>query len=104
MIRRHLIVGIALWAGLAKSAPAQTTDTERAAARDVVREIEALQARIGPTQLAQRLAGRKDADRDRLLARVDQLWLAGMCDLSDHIGKNPEVGFQEFKAVDTLTA
>jgi amidohydrolase len=85
-------------------AQAQTTETERAAARDVVRQIDALQARINPTQLAQRMAGKKDQERDRILQRVEEMWLSGMRDLSDHIGKNPEVGFKEYKAVDTLTA
>jgi len=104
MIRHHLMIATTLVLGVSSLASAQTTDTERAAARDVVQQIESLQTRINPTQLALRMAGRKDADRDRLLQRVDQLWLEGMRDLSDHIGKNPEVGFKEFKAVDTLTA
>jgi len=91
---------------LASAAPlaAQTTETERAAAREVVQQIDALQARINPMQMAQRMAAKKDQDRDRLLQRIDELWLGGLRDLSDHIGKNPEVGFKEYKAVDTLTA
>ena len=98
--------GIVFAAALLGTSPAsaQTTETERNAAREVVQQIEALQTRINPTQAAQRMAGKKDADRDRLLQRVDEMWLSGMRDLSDHIGKNPEVGFKEFKAVDTLTA
>lgn len=89
---------------LGGSLVAQTTETERAAARDVVRRIEELQARLKPTELAQRMASRRDADRERIFQRVEELWAGSMRDLSDWIGKNPEVGFQEFKAVDTLTA
>lgn len=95
------------WAAAAASPgplAAQTTPAERAAARDIVRQIDELQARINPTALAQRMAGRRDADRDRVLQRVEELWIGGMRDLSDHIGRNPEVGWQEYRAVDTLTA
>ena len=81
----------------------QTTPTERTAARDVVRQIDALQARLAPTRAAGAMAGRRDGDRDRVLQRVEDLWLGGMRTLSDHIGRNPEVGFEEVQAVDTLT-
>jgi amidohydrolase len=88
---------------LPASAAAQTTPTERAAARHVVERIDALQARLKPTEAAQRMAARRDADRDELLQRVEDLWMGEFQDLSDHIGRNPEVGWQEYAAVDTLT-
>ena len=80
----------------------QTTPTERAAARDVVRQIDELQARIDPTRAAKAMAEGRDADRDRVLQQVEDLWLGGMRALSDHIGRNPEIGFEEVQAVDTL--
>lgn len=89
---------------VAPSALAQTTPTQRAAARDVVRQIEALQARLQPATRGRAMAQRRDQDRDRLLARIDQLWSTEMRDLSDHIGRHPEVGWKEFATVDTLTA
>lgn len=82
----------------------QTTPTERAAAAEILREIEALQTRLKPTDLARRLATKNDPDRDRLLSRVQTLWATSLQDVSDWIGRNPEVGWVEFKAVDTLTA
>lgn len=82
---------------------AQTTPTERAAAREVLREIESLQERLKPLEMGRRLAGRRDRDRDALFARIEELWTSEMQDLSDHIGRNPEVGFQEYESVDTLT-
>lgn len=88
---------------LAVPAQGQTTQTERAAASDILRQIGELQDRLQPTRLARGLAGRQDERRDQLFQRVEDLWLSGMQDLSDHIGRNPEVGFQEFAAVDTLT-
>lgn len=83
---------------------AQTTATERAAAREIVREIDQLQARLSPAAAARRMVAARDPRRDRLLKRVETLWLAGLRDLSDHIGRNPEVGWQEFRTVDTLLA
>jgi amidohydrolase len=82
---------------------AQTTVTERAAARDIVRQIDELQARLDPTGRARELAGRNDADRDALVRRTTELWESEMQALSDFIGHNPEVGWEEFLAVDTLT-
>jgi len=104
-MRRIWVVGW-LAAGLpaaARTAPAQTTDTERAAAREVVQQIESLQARLKPAEAGRRMAAKKDADRDRLFQRIDQLWAGQMQSLSDYIGEHPEVGFKEFKSVDTLT-
>jgi amidohydrolase len=68
----------------------------------VLEQIDQLQARLRPAELGTRLATRKDPDRDRLVARVAALWQEGMEGLSDHIGKHPEVGWQEFRSVDTL--
>lgn len=82
---------------------AQTTPTEREAAADILKQIDALQAKIAPTAQAKRLVAAGGADRDRILARVEQLWSSQFRALSDHIGRNPEVGFKEFKSVDTLT-
>ena len=83
---------------------AQTTETERAAARDIIRQIDELQARLNPTDLAEELARRPDALRDGLVRRTAELWESEMQALSDFIGHNPEVGWEEFLAVDTLTS
>ncbi len=95
-----------LFLALAVATPAfaQTTPTERAAASDILEQIDALQARIRPTETAQRLAGRADAERDRMMERVSELWADEMMALSDYIGDNPEVGWAEFESVDTLAA
>src|SRR3990172_10113268 len=105
-MRRIWVVGW-LAAGLpaaARTASAQTTDTERSAAREVVQQIDALQARLKPTEAGRRMAEKKDADRDRLFQRIDQLWTGEMQSLSDYIGKHPGGGFKEYKSVDTLTS
>ncbi len=96
---------LALWAlGSTVPAAAQTTPTERAAARDVIASIETLQEELRPHELARRLAERPDARRDRILERVEEIWGGPMVELSDHIGRNPEVGFEEYETVDTLAA
>lgn len=104
MRRLHPPLLAAVTVLLAFPATAQTTDTERAAARDILAEIEALQERLDPTAAAQALAGRRDGTRDALVARTREIWTSEMQDLSDWIGRNPEVGWVEHQAVDTLTA
>ena len=79
-------------------APAQTTQAERAAAGDVVRDIDALQARLAPTKLAERLVAAKNPDRDRLMARAGAIWDGEMVGLSDWIGKHPGVGVNVFSS------
>jgi amidohydrolase len=83
---------------------AQTTATERTAAGSVLRDIDALEVRLAPTKLAERLATATNPDKQRLLAKTAELWDGGLQSLSDWIGKHPEVGWKEVKAVDTLTA
>ena len=82
----------------------QTTDTERAAARGILAEINDLQLQLDPVGMAKRLAGRTDTERDAIVSRTTELWLDEMQDLSDFIGHNPEVAWEEFLAVDTLTS
>ncbi len=84
-------------------ANAQATDTEREAAAGILRQIDSLEARLKPTENAQRLAARNDPARDRVLARVATVWNSELQGVSDWIGHHPEVGWHEFQAVDTLT-
>jgi amidohydrolase len=87
---------------LAGHASAQTTPTERSAAGDVLHQIDALQVKLAPEKLGARLAGRADASRERVLARAARLWDGSMQELSDDLGRHPEVGWKEFRSVDTL--
>ena len=101
VLRRLVLVAFLL---LPLPLTGQTTDTQRAAARDILRQIDELQARLQPTRNAQELAGRDDAARDAVVARTAEIWSSEMQSLSDYIGHNPEVGWEEHVAVDTLTA
>ena len=87
----------------AATAAAQTTATERTAGKAVLDSIERLQTKLSPTKVAAALAAKPDADRDKVMSRVEATWNGSMQALSDWIGHNPEVGFKEFKAADTLT-
>ena len=102
-MRRH-VTAAALATALATPLAAQTTATERAAAAGVVERIDALQAELAPTEMAERLVAQQAGAKEALLERVEFLWRDGLGAVSDHIGHNPEVGFQEHEAVDTLTA
>src|SRR5437762_13915621 len=99
MSRAVSIVAVALTA-ITTSVCAQTTDTEREAASSILRRIDSLEARLKPTDMAQRLATRTDPARDRVLARVAALWSGELQSVSDWIGHHPEVGWHEFQAVD----
>lgn len=103
MARTALLTAMLILAA-AWAARAQTTPTERDAAREVVRRIDELQARLQPARTGEALARKRDASRDRILRRVEELWTRSLQALSDHIGRNPEVGWKEYQAVDTLTA
>ncbi|MDH5588995.1 MAG: amidohydrolase [Gemmatimonadota bacterium] len=81
----------------------QTTPTERAAAAPVVAAIEALEADIQPARLAARVAGRGGAAKQSVIQAVESIWYDRLLALSDHIGRNPEHGFEEFQTVDTLS-
>ena len=82
---------------------AQTTPVERKAARAIITKIQALQEKIRPAETGRKLAKSKDRRRDKILKRVESLWETQLRDLSDYIGRNPEIGFQEYGTVDTLT-
>jgi amidohydrolase len=83
-------------------AAGQTTPTERAAAADVLTQIEALEARIDPAALGARMAARSDAGRDAVMEAAGRWWDSDGRALSDYIGHNPEVGWEEFASVDTI--
>jgi amidohydrolase len=100
----HIVLPVLVVIVSARQALAQSTDFERQAAAHVLLRIDSLERRLDPAGTAQRLANRKDAARDKALARAAEVWDSRMQSLSDWIGHHPEVGWHEFQAVDTLTA
>jgi amidohydrolase len=83
--------------------PAQETPTEREAARDVIKQINALGPALGVPAMVAKLTA-ADKGRDDVLARVKQLMQSELLPMSDWITQHPEIGFQETQAVAKLTA
>lgn len=103
-MHRAVVLTAVMLCAVTATSFAQTTDTEREAAADILKQIDSLEARLRPTETAQRLASRADAARDRMLGRVADFWNGDLQGLADWIGHHPEVGWHEFQAFDTLTA
>lgn len=102
-----LLAGVAallMMAAIPGRAGAQATSLERRAAGPILDRLDSLQAELEPTRTARTLAEADDPARDRVLARAEELWTGGLRDLSDWIGRHPEVGFEEHRAADTLSA
>jgi hypothetical protein len=96
------LTGMALML-MASWSAAQETPTEREAARDVVKEINALGGSLGVPAMVAKLTS-ADIGRDDVLARVKQLMRTELLPMSDWITQHPEIGFQETQAVAKLTA
>jgi amidohydrolase len=84
------------------SAAAQETPTQRTAAAEVLARLEALQTRIDAAGLARRLTTARSATRDAVVERARELWVAELQAMSDTITRDPEIGFQEQRAVERL--
>lgn len=98
---RFVIVPLAA-ALLAAPAHAQETETERAAARDVIAKMDSLERSLDVPKLVARLTGPNPA-RDRVVARARTLMATELLALSDDITRHPEIGFQETRSVAKLT-
>jgi amidohydrolase len=101
-MRKICLTGIVLMLVAIRGA-AQETPTEREAARDVVKEINALGGSLGVPAMVAKLTS-ADKGRDDVLARVKQLMQTELLSMSDWITQHPEIGFQETQAVARLTA
>ncbi len=87
---------------MAASLFAQETPTERQAAHDVLAKMDALERSLAIPALVARLTA-PNRERDEVVARAKQLMDAEMLTLSDEITRDPEIGFQEQRAVQKLT-
>ena len=83
-------------------AAAQDTPTEKEAARDVLRQMAELEKQLDIPGLVKQLTG-PDAGRDKVVARAKELMETELLKLGDEITKDPEIGFQETRAVERLT-
>src|SRR3954467_715490 len=82
---------------------AQDTATERAAARDVIKKMTALEQSLDVPALVSKLTAANDA-RDRVMARAKELMDTELLAMADDIATHPEIGFEETRSVQKLTA
>jgi len=81
---------------------AQETDTERAAARDVLKKMAALQQSLDVPGWVAKLTAANPA-RDEVVARAHDLMGKELLALADDIATHPEIGFEEKRSVQKLT-
>ena len=85
------------------TALAQDTPTEREAAHDVVRKMGDLEKSLDVPSLVAKLTA-PNAAREQAAARARELMEKELLGLADDITKHPEIGFQETRSVEKLTA
>ena len=81
---------------------AQDTPTEREAAREVLKQMAALEQSLDVPALVTRLTG-PNAARDQVVARARELMDKELLVLADDIATHPEIGFEEKRSVGKLT-
>ncbi|MEY4608715.1 MAG: hypothetical protein RL625_932 [Gemmatimonadota bacterium] len=100
--RRSPLRSLLLAVVVAGTATAQETATQRTAAADVLVRLEALHTRIDAAGLARRLTTARSTTRDAVVERARELWVTELQAMSDTITRDPEIGFQERRAVERL--
>ncbi len=93
VIAALLVPGLAL---------AQETPTERVAARDVLKKMDALEQSLDVPGIVAKLTG-PNAARDQVVARAKELMDTDLLAMADDIATHPEIGFQEKRSVKILT-
>lgn len=106
MLRRLLLWVLAVTGSIAVLPPAdvlraQDTPTERAAAKDVLRKMDALHQQLDVPGVVARLSG-TNAARDEVAARAKALLESELLAMSDDITRHPEVGWKEERSVRLL--
>src|SRR3954452_7883076 len=80
---------------------AQDTPTERDAARDVLKKMDALEQSLDIPGIVARLTA-PSADRDRVVARAKELMDKDLLAMADDIATHPEIGFEEKRSIGKL--
>src|SRR5919197_4613254 len=84
------------------AAHAQETETERAAARDVLKKMAALEESLDVPGIVAKLTA-PNAERDGVVARAKELMDKELLAMADDIATHPEIGFQETRSIGKLT-
>jgi amidohydrolase len=88
---------------LAATTIIQDTPTEREAAHDVIRKMGELEKSLDVPSLVTKLTA-PNAAREQAAARARELMEKELLALADDITKHPEIGFEETRSVEKLTA
>ena len=80
---------------------AQETDTERTAARDVLRKMADLEHSLDVPALVSRLTA-ANPKRDAVVARAKELLDTELLAMADDIATHPEIGFEEKRSVEKI--
>ena len=86
---------------LAAPSFAQETDTEKAAARDVLRKMEVLESSLDVPAMVAKLTG-PNPERDAVVARAKELMDKELLAMGDDIATHPEIGFEEKRSTAKL--
>jgi len=86
---------------LATSLCAQETPTERDAARDVIKKMDALEKSFDVDKWVAHFSA-PDPARDQVTARAKELMDSELIAMGDDITRHPEIGFQETRSVGIL--
>jgi amidohydrolase len=81
---------------------AQETDTEKAAARDVIKKMGDLEQSLDVPGLVAKLTG-PNAARDAVVSRTKELMEKELLAMADDIATHPEIGFEEKRSIGKLT-
>lgn len=81
---------------------AQETPTEREAAREVLKKMDALEQSLAVPGFVQRFTG-PNPERDQVVRRAKELMDKDLLAMGDDITRNPEIGFKEKRSVQKLT-
>jgi amidohydrolase len=84
------------------SAGAQETDSEKSAARDVIKKMGDLEQSLDVPGLVAKLTG-PNVDRDAVVARTKELLNKELLAMADDIATHPEIGFEEKRSIGKLT-
>ncbi len=99
---RVIALAVLLSCAVPLSAFAQETDTEKAAARDVMRKMADLEQSLDVPGMIGKLTA-ADAARDAVVARAKELLDTELLKMADDIATHPEIGFEEKRSVAILT-
>src|SRR2546425_1868712 len=98
---RSVIPFILCLAAIPSLVRGQETETEKQAAREVLKKMAALEQSLDVPAIVARLTG-PNADRDQVVARAKELMDKELLSLADDIATHPEIGFEEKRSIGKL--